>query len=133
MSKLISGTHHAAIKCKDEQQFLETIAFYRDVLGLSLLRTWGEGEKSGAMLDTGNSILELFADGQCQHPKGVWAHIALETGDVDACIQAVRDAGYPIIVEPKDIVISSQPPYPARIAFCVGAAGEEIEFFCPKE
>lgn len=37
-----------------------------------------------------------------------------------------------LVVAPKDIVISSQPPYPARIAFCKGPLGEEIEFFCTK-
>ena len=84
------------------------------------------------MLNTGNSLIEIFANAQQPMPKGVWPHIALETDNVDECIAIVREVGYPVIVEPKNIVIGSQPPFPARIAFCKGAAGEEIEFFCEK-
>ena len=39
---------------------------------------------------------------------------------------------YPITVEPKDIVIPSQPEFPVRVAFCNGPVGEEIEFFQEK-
>ncbi len=34
--------------------------------------------------------------------------------------------------EPKDLVIASNPPFPVRIAFVEGAAGESIELFCEK-
>ena len=34
--------------------------------------------------------------------------------------------------EPKDIEIQSDPRFPARIAFCHGPLGEDIEFFCEK-
>ena len=37
-----------------------------------------------------------------------------------------------VTVEPKDICIPSNPPYPARIGFCIGPVGEEIEFFQEK-
>ena len=47
-------------------------------------------------------------------------------------VKAVREAGYRISVEPKDIIIQAKIPYPARIAFCIGPVGEEIEFFCEK-
>ena len=56
-------------------------------------------------------------------------HFALRTTNTDACVTAVRQAGYPITVEPKEIVIASEPPFPARIAFCQGPLGEVIEFF----
>ena len=59
-------------------------------------------------------------------------HFALKTDDVDGCVKAVREAGYPITVEPKDIVIPSQPEFPVRVAFCNGPTGEEIEFFQEK-
>jgi len=58
--------------------------------------------------------------------------MAFAVKDVDACVEAVRAAGYEITVEPNDIVIPSNPPLPARIAFCIGPVGEEIEFFCEK-
>lgn len=56
----------------------------------------------------------------------------MKTDDVDGCVKAVREAGYPITVEPKDIVIPSQPEFPVRVAFCNGPTGEEIEFFQEK-
>lgn len=62
-------------------------------------------------------------------PQGTIHHFALRTSNTDACVSAVRQAGYPITVEPKDIVIASEPPFPARIAFCQGPLCEVIEFF----
>jgi len=59
-------------------------------------------------------------------------HLALDVDDTDAWVEAVRKAGYEITMEPTDICIKSDPPYPARIAFCIGPVGEEIEFFCVK-
>ena len=47
-------------------------------------------------------------------------------------MKAVREAGYLITVEPKDVVIPSQPEFPVRVAFCNGPVGEEIEFFQEK-
>lgn len=51
------------------------------------------------------------------------------TDDVDACVDAVKKAGYEVFIEPKNIEIASIPVFPARIAFCRGPLGEEIEFF----
>ena len=56
-------------------------------------------------------------------------HFALACDDVDGMAGAVRRAGYEVFIEPKDIVIQSAPAYPARIAFCTGPLGEEIELF----
>lgn len=132
MKKLISGVHHIALKCNGYKQFAQCVDFYHEVLGMDVLRAWGEGDRAGAMIDTGNGILELFANAGREMPKGVWPHVALATDDVDGCVAAVKAAGYEVFIEPKDIVIGSQLPFPARIAFCKGAAGEEIEFFCEK-
>lgn len=132
MAGLIKGTHHTAIRCCGEAEFKEAIAFYTDVLGLRVLRTWGEGTKSGAMIDTGNGIIEMFADAEPGRKIGIVDHIALATDDVDGCIAAVRAAGCEVTVEPHDVTIPSEPPCPAYIAFCNGKAGESIEFFCEK-
>ena len=40
-----------------------------------------------------------------------------------------RGGSYEVFIQPKDIVIASTPEFPARIAFCHGPVGEEIEFF----
>ena len=84
------------------------------------------------MLDTGAGLLEIFANGVDRLDAGALRHIALAVEDTDACVDAVRAAGYKITMEPTDIVIGSTPPYPARIAFCIGPVGEELEFFCVK-
>ena len=129
---LIKGIHHAALKCADLEKFQETVHFYRDVLGLPVLRRWGNEEKAGIMFATGDGLIEIFASGSAGYTTGSVNHFALATDDADACIAAVRQAGYTIAVEPKDIIIASQPPFPARIAFAIGPCGEEIEFFQEK-
>ena len=128
MGSLICGIHHVALKCDGTAEFEKTLHLYQDVLGLEPVRSWGEGENAGAMLSTGDGLLEIFASGR-KLPQGAIRHFALRTERVDDCVAAVRAAGYPITVEPKDIVIASNPPFPARIAFCTGPVGEEIEFF----
>lgn len=128
MGSLICGVHHVALKCDGTAEFEKTLHFYQDVLVLEPVRSWGEGENAGAMLSTGDGLLEIFASGR-KLPQGAIRHFALRTERVDDCVAAVRAAGYPITVEPKDIVIASNPPFPARIAFCTGPVGEEIEFF----
>ena len=128
MGSLICGVHHVALKCDGTAEFEKTLHFYQNVLGLEPVRSWGEGENAGAMLSTGDGLLEIFASGK-KLPQGAIRHFALRTERVDDCVAAVRAAGYSITVEPKDIVIASNPPFPARIAFCTGPVGEEIEFF----
>lgn len=129
MSGMITGIHHVALKCKGTEEFEKAVHFYRDILKLEVARTWGEETEAGAMLDTGSGLIEIFADALDQKEEGAVRHFALETNDVDGCVMAVKAAGYEVFVEPKDIVIPSNPPYPARIAFCFGPVGEQIEFF----
>ena len=107
----------------------KTVHFYRDILGIPMARCWGEGENAGIMLDTGAGLLEIFANAPDKLGMGAIRHMALAVEDVDACVDAVRAAGYTITMEPTDICIASEPPYPARIAFCIGPVGEELEFF----
>lgn len=122
---LIKGVHHIALKCCGAEEYTRTVAFYRDILGLPVVRQWD----TGIMLDMGNSVMEIFKDGQQRLGQGTIRHFALRTQDVDACVEAVSKAGYEVFIEPNDIVISSNPVFPARIAFCKGPVGEEIEFF----
>ena len=126
---MIKGVHHIALKCMGVEAFEKTVQFYRDVLGLRVVRAWGEGEGSGVMLTTGDAMLEIFARGTDLPGQGAIRHFALATDDVDACVRAVEAAGYEVFIQPKDIVIASTPEFPARIAFCHGPVGEEIEFF----
>ena len=132
MAKLICGVHHVAIKYDDVSQYEKAIHFYHDLLGLEIARTWGEGEKVAAMIDTGSGILEIFANGKDLATNGMIAHVALKTKDVDKCIEIVRNAGYEITIEPKDLAFATAVPYSARLAFCKGPGGEDVEFFCEK-
>ena len=132
MKPQITGVHHIALKAKGVAAYKRLLAFYHDILGMPLVREWGEGEDLGAMVDTGAGMLELFSNAADERGEGALRHLALATEDVDACIAAVRAAGYTVTMEPKNIVIASVPPYPARIAFCVGPVGEEVEFFAER-
>ncbi len=129
MAVKITGIHHIALKACGIEDFNKTIKFYNEILGLPIVRTWGEGENVGMMLDTGAGLLEIFANGEDYPGQGALRHLAFEVEDTDECIAAVRAAGYEVTMEPCDIVIASNPPYPARIAFCIGPVGEEVEFF----
>lgn len=129
MKQQIKGIHHVSLTCCGKVEFEKTLGFYRDVLGLAVQRSWGIGDDAGAMLDTGGGLLEIFANGRQPLHQGVIRHVALAAEDVDACVEAVRAAGYPVLVEPKDIVIQSEPPYRARIAFFEGPVGEQVELF----
>ena len=122
---LIKGIHHVALKCCNMEEYEKTIHFYREVLGLKVERTWS----AGTMFNTGSGLLEIFNNAQSQLEQGVIRHIALATDDVDACAAAVSAAGFEVFMEPKEICIPSEPAFPARIAFCKGPIGEEIEFF----
>ncbi len=133
MEQLIQGVHHIAIKCNGYEKLQQALHFYCDLLGMKPVRTWGEGNNTAVMVDTGCGILEIFGNAGGDLPLGMIPHIAFRTGDVDRCIQIVRDAGYEIIKEPTEMTIPSQPPFPVRLAFCRGPAGEEVEFFCPRE
>ena len=123
----INGIHHIAIKSNGLEEFEKLVHFYRDLLEIPVARTWGEGVNQGMMLDTGAGILELFPNAEDRPTQSTLRHMALGTEDVDGCIETVRAAGYKITMEPTDINIGGN--YPARIAFCIGPVGEEVEFF----
>ncbi len=123
----VTGIHHVAIKACGVEDYNKTIDFYHNILGMPIFRQWGEGLESGALVDTGAGMMEIFANGEDYPGQGSMRHIAFEVDDVDSYTEAARKAGYKITMEPNDIVIAGD--YPARIAFCIGPVGEEVEFF----
>ena len=55
---MIKGIHHVALKCAGPDQFREVMIFYTEVIGLTVIRTWGSGENAAAMLGAGNCIVD---------------------------------------------------------------------------
>lgn len=122
---MITGLHHISMKCGTEEDFNRAKSFYLDHLGFTPVRTWPEG----ILIDLGNTKLELFNNGNGVKTLGAIRHIAFATDDVDSIAAKVKQAGYEVFIEPNDIVIHSTPEVHARMAFCFGPLGEQIEFF----
>lgn len=125
MKNLVNGIHHVSLKCRKGQEYDKVEDFYSNVLGLETARVW----EDGIMFDTGNGVIEIFTNREDAADTGVIRHFAFSVNDTDRCAAAVREAGYEVFIEPKDIVIPSKKPLSARIAFCFGPLGEQIEFF----
>ncbi len=125
---MIKGIHHISLKCGTTEEFEKAKDFYLNLLGFSLVREWPEG----VMIDSGCGFLEIFRNGPGVRTKGALRHIAFAADDVDGIAEKVKSAGYEVFIEPNDIEIRSDPPLPARMAFCFGPLGEEIEFFQEK-
>ena len=125
---MIGGIHHISMKCGTAEEFEKAKDFYLNILGLKIKREWPEG----IMIDAGNCLIEIFNNGSGEKTKGAIRHLAFSVDNVDNSVEKVRTAGYEVFLGPKDIVINSDPELPARIAFCIGPLGEEIEFFCEK-
>ena len=132
MEPKIKGVHHIALKARGIEEFNKTLDFYCGILGMPVVRRWGEGEKQAVMVDTGAGMLEIFANGADRPESGALRHLAFAVENTDVCIEAVRKAGYEITMEPRELLIASEPPLPARIGFCIGPVGEEVEFFQEK-
>lgn len=125
---MIKGIHHVAFKCETQEQYNEMIYFYHELLELPILRKWD----TGIHLDCFNSCIEIFLDGTKLAGEGCIRHFAFGTDHVDEIVEKVRDAGYKVIVEPKDVDMKTDPVFLIRIAFIEGPLHESIELFCEK-
>ena len=124
------GTHHIAVQTRDWNASLK---LYRDVLGMELVAEFGGPERKIILLDTGDgSHMELFAPTEAspapnsESPNDPLMHFALATADTRAAIERVRQEGYEVTVEPKDLSLGG---LTVTIAFFLGPSGESIEFF----
>ena len=122
---MITGIHHISLKCGTKEAFEKAKDFYLNVLGFSVVREWPEG----IMIDSGAGQIEIFCNGEGIKTKGALRHIAFATDNADEMAEKVKAAGYQVFIEPNDITVHSQPEFHARMAFCYGPLGEEIEFF----
>lgn len=104
------------------------IYFYHELLELPILRKWD----SGIHLYCFNSCIEIFLDGTKTVGEGCIRHFAFATDHVDELVEKVRNSGYKVSVEPKDVDMQTDPVFPIRVAFVEGPLHESIELFCEK-
>lgn len=71
-------------------------------------------------------------DGTKTVGEGCIRHFAFATDHVDELVEKVRNAGYTVSVEPKDVDMKMDPVFPIRVAFVEGPLHELIELFCEK-
>lgn len=120
---MIKGIHHVSMKASTPEQYETAKHFYNSVLNLPVVHEWPEG----VMFDTGNGYVEIFNTGKEDLPMGVIRHFAFATDHVDELVEITRKLGHKVIIEPRDVTLMSDPPFPIRIAFIEGPLGEEIE------
>lgn len=100
------------------------IYFYHYLLELPILRKWD----TGIHLDCFNSLLKSFWMVQTVG-EGRIRHFAFETDHVD---KIVDREFVKVSVEPKDVVMKTDPVFLIRIDFIDGLLHESIELFCEK-
>lgn len=100
------------------------IYFYHELLELPILRKWD----TGIHLDCFNSLLKSFWMVQTVG-EGCIRHFAFETDHVD---KIVDREFVKVSVEPKDVVMKTDPVFLIRIDFIDGLLHESIELFCEK-
>lgn len=129
MSKWIDGVHHIALKPTAEQ-YAKTVEFYTQLLEMEVKKSWGDPQHPCLMVSCGGeSCLEILIGESTASSGGALDHMAFATSKVDELVERVRQAGYEILTEPKDLELAGSP---IRIAFCRGPLGETIEFFWEK-
>ena len=118
MREFISGIHHVSLSCRKEEVD-EVLRFYSDTLGLDIVSKTEEC----ILFNAGNFLIEIFVNNKGIKEMGAIRHFAFAVTDTDACAEKLGESGYSVFLGPVDV------SYPARIAFCKGPLGEEIEFF----
>ena len=123
------GFHHVSITVKD---FDATVKLYTQGFGFKKGIAWTtKNNERAIMLEMENgAFLEVFSGApSASQSAGIFAHIALASQNCDADFQQAIAAGAGVEIEPKNVILPSDPPTPIRIAFCKGFDGELIEFF----
>lgn len=100
------------------------IYFYHELLELPILIKWD----TGIHLDCFNSLLKSFWMAQNQLGKDVFVILRLkQIMWIKLSKEFVK-----VSVEPKDVVMKTDPVYPIRVDFIEGLLHESIELFCEK-
>ena len=110
------------------QRLEESIRFYRDLLGMQVVREMQIGERRLVQLDIGDGCLVELSDPAPETKEMPSSpvplnHIGLTMDDITGAVERVRAAGYLITVEPRESSAAK-----IRLAFVKGPNGESIEF-----
>jgi catechol 2,3-dioxygenase-like lactoylglutathione lyase family enzyme len=92
---VIDRFHHVLITPADYEA---SLAFYRDRLGWTATRSWGEGPARGTMLSGGGMKVILTASPIAGFPAGR-PHLHLENHDIDKRFADLRD-GVEAVIAP---------------------------------
>jgi catechol 2,3-dioxygenase-like lactoylglutathione lyase family enzyme len=79
--------------------FVRSVAFYEDVLGLVRFREWGESPHRGVVYFLGGGYLELHESGSRSMPQGV--RLWLQVADVNAAYAELCASGVEIEAAPE--------------------------------
>ena len=111
------GIHHVSINVRDAD---EAVAFYTDVLGLSVRDDRPDFGFGGAWLDIGDQQVHLL---EMPVPDDRGQHFAIRVADLDATVGELRDRG----VEVAD----PSPVGTGRQTFLHDPSGNRIELHQP--
>jgi glyoxylase I family protein len=111
------GVHHVSINVRDTDA---AIAFYTDVLGLTLRTDRPDFRFGGAWLDIGDEQLHLI-EGDVPDARG--QHFAVRVADLDATVAELRERGV-TVADPK-------PVGAARQTFVYDPSGNMVELHEP--
>ena len=133
----IQGLHHVAIAAADIETYERTVAFYQDVIGLPLVRTFSNPPRRITMLDMGGTVLEIVS-GVGVDACGPVFHLAFQVEspeEVDGMVARCVEAGCTLHAAPSQMARQDESKaegvmYGFRNGFVIGPAGERLEFFC---
>lgn len=111
------GVHHVSINVADAD---EAIAFYTDVLGLTVRSDRPDFSVGGAWLDLGDQQVHLI---ETDVPDDKGQHFAIRVGDLDAAVTELRDRGV-TVTDPSPVGTSRQ-------SFLHDPSGNRIELHQP--
>lgn len=121
---IVKGIHHVSLKACGKEKFDKTVDFYCEKLGLALAKKWD----GGVMISSDSGIIEIFQTEE-QFSDGVVNHFALETDNVEKCMEISEKAGCEVLVPTNCTELPTNPPMRIKMGFVRGFSGEKIEFF----
>lgn len=126
MGNWIQGVHHIAVK-PTPQQREKTIDFYTRILGMEVVKTFGNPERPILMVSCGDgTCIEILGREEAVPADGAFPHVALYTDKIEELAARLEAEGYPMRDAPKSMELAGKA---CKNAFFFGPTGEEIELF----